>query len=77
MDAWLLWVKTHNNDFASFLRTVGTPSLSNDTSYSLSVSGFYVRMMPGWTIRYNRNLICDDDETIELKIGEVDTVDVL
>ena len=58
---WMLWIKTHNNEFSSFLREVGTPCLIGD-KFSRSgiecgsVPGFFIPILPGWCVKYNSSL---------------------
>ena len=48
------------NDFATFLRVVGTPCLtmSYDAEEQFNdVSGFYVKVVAGWAVRYRSSLL--------------------
>ena len=76
---WILWIKSHNNEFASFLREVGTPCIVG-TTFSRngiecgSCAGFFIPILPGWCIKYNSNLqnpLSDGSGNIELFICEL------
>jgi len=54
------WKKFATNDFATFLRVVGTPCLT--MTYAAEeqfndVSGFYVKLVAGWAVRYRSTLL--------------------
>jgi hypothetical protein len=72
LNEWIIWVKTHNNEFSSFLSEVGTPYIVGAKERTIDdIPGFFVPILPGWCIRYNRNLIVRTTvELIELRISE-------
>jgi len=58
-----LWIAYEPKDIAMFLRNIGTPSLkmdsgSNDTFNESS--GFYVKVQPGWFVRFKSQLVSND-----------------
>ena len=57
------WSKYGSNDYAGFLRAVGTPSLLMNPKESNTfndVSGFYVKIEEGWAVRYKSTLVTND-----------------
>ena len=59
-EAWKKFVATASSDYATFLRVVGTPCLT--TTYDSEeqfneVSGFYVKVVAGWAVRYRSELL--------------------
>lgn len=62
-EAWKKFVATRGNgssDYATFLRVVGTPCLtmSYDAEEEFNeVSGFYVKLVAGWAVRYRSELL--------------------
>jgi hypothetical protein len=77
---WMDWILENDNDLAIFLKTVGTPCILIDCKGNLSskynnVHGFYIRILDGWCVRYNRDLLTDDksvvvENTISLRVSE-------
>lgn len=75
-EAWKKFVATGSNggsgsnDFATFLRVVGTPCLT--TTYDSEeqfneVSGFYVKVVAGWAVRYRSELLTiSEDPTVAI-----------
>jgi len=68
------WVKTHNNEFSSFLREIGTPCIVFSKLMPFDdIPGFFIPILPGWSIRYNRKLIIRTAvELIELRVSEIE-----
>lgn len=59
-EAWKKFIGTGSSDFATFLRVVGTPCLtmSYDAEEQFNdVSGFYVKVVAGWAVRYRSELL--------------------
>jgi hypothetical protein len=60
-EAWKKFAGSdRTNDFATFLRVVGTPCLtmSYDAEEQFNnVSGFYVKLVAGWAVRYRSELL--------------------
>lgn len=58
------WSKYEPKDYAAFLRDVGTPSLKMNLDDTLTefntVSGFYVKVMMGWSVYFKSELITND-----------------
>ena len=74
LNEWIQWVKTHNNEFAAFLREVGTPYLfgAKPVTFSSDVPGFFIPLLAGWVVRYNPGLrVSVHNELIELHINEI------
>jgi hypothetical protein len=68
-EAWKKFVATGgSSDYATFLRVVGTPCLT--TTYDSEeqfneVSGFYVKVVAGWAVRYRSELLTiSEDPTV-------------
>ena len=74
----MIWVKTHNNEFPSFLREIGTPYIFCSKSMPLEMPfdntpGFFIPVLPGWSVRYNRGLLLrEPTELIELRVSEIE-----
>jgi len=74
LNEWIQWVKTHNNEFATFLREVGTPYLlgAKPVAFSSDVPGFFIPLLTGWSVRYRPGLRSPvHSELIELQINEI------
>jgi len=77
---WMNWIRDNENDLAVFLREVGTPCILTSSVYLGStyngVPGFYIRVPPGWGIRYNFSLLHESvlltnaEHPISLSISE-------
>ena len=74
LNDWMIWVKTRNNEFASFLREIGTPCILSSKAPPLDdTPGFFIPILPGWCVRYNRGLLLQEPtELIELRICEIE-----
>jgi hypothetical protein len=77
---WMDWILENDNDLAIFLKNVGTPCILINCTGNLSskynnVHGFYIRILDGWCVRYNRALLTEDnsvvvENTIHLTVSE-------
>ena len=77
---WLDWILENENDLAVFLKTVGTPCILIHSSGQLNskynnVAGFYIRILDGWCVKFNRALLIEDksavvDNAISLTVSE-------
>jgi hypothetical protein len=66
---WLDWILENENDLAVFLKTVGTPCILIHSSGPLNskynnVHGFYIRILDGWCVTYNRALLIEDKSAV-------------
>jgi len=69
---WLNWILDNENDLAVFLSEVGTPCILTKGGSQLGstyngVPGFYIKVPPGWGIRYNYGLL---QESLQLVNAE-------
>lgn len=74
-EAWKKFVATSNggSDFATFLRVVGTPCLtmSYDAEEEFNeVSGFYVKLVAGWAVRYRSELLTITEDPTSSSLTE-------
>ena len=83
-EAWKKFVATGGSnggsDFATFLRVVGTPCLT--TTYDSEeqfneVSGFYVKVVAGWAVRYRSELLTISEDLTAAATAAADLTESL